>query len=146
VSSPRPAVVDKALVAARIASVRDAVSRIRSLLPADANAFVADRTVREVVILNLFVGLQDVLSLATHWLADEGSVVPQSYRDVFIVMGERGLVSRALAGRLAAASGLRNLVAHQYAVVDWLRIHEIASRNLDDLLDVCEELARKVHD
>jgi uncharacterized protein YutE (UPF0331/DUF86 family) len=139
-------VVDKALVAARIASVRDAVSRIRSLLPADANAFVADRTVREVVILNLFVGLQDVLSLATHWLADEGSVVPQSYRDVFIVMGERGLVSRALAGRLAAASGLRNLVAHQYAVVDWLRIHEIASRNLDDLLDFCEELARKVHD
>jgi uncharacterized protein YutE (UPF0331/DUF86 family) len=61
-------------------------------------------------------------------------------------MGERGFVSRALAGRLAAASGLRNLVAHQYAVVDWLRIHEIASRNLDDLLDFCEELARRVHD
>jgi uncharacterized protein YutE (UPF0331/DUF86 family) len=136
-------VVDKALLAARIASVRDAVSRIRSVLPADGNAFLADRTVREVVILNLFVALQDVLSLATHWLADEGSVVPQSYRDVFLAMGDRRFLSAELAGRLAAASGLRNLVAHQYAVIDWLRIHEIASLHLDDLLSFCEELARK---
>jgi uncharacterized protein YutE (UPF0331/DUF86 family) len=139
-------VVDKALLAARVASVRDAVSRIRSVLPADGNALLADRTAREVVMLNLFVALQDVLSLATHWLADEGSVVPQSYRDVFLEMGQRGFVSPELAGRLAAASGLRNLVAHRYAVIDWLRIHEIASRNLGDLLDFCEELARKAVD
>lgn len=138
--------VDKALLAARVASVRDAVSRVRSVLPAEADAFLADRTVREVVLLNLFVALQDVLSLATHWIADEGSVVPQSYRDVFLGMGQRGLVSAELAGRLAAASGLRNLVAHQYAVIDWLRIHEIASRHLGDLLDFCEELARKAQD
>jgi len=34
-------------------------------------------------------------------------------------------------------------VAHQYAVVDWTRIHEIASLHLNDLLFFCEELARK---
>ena len=135
--------VDKALLAARVAAIRDAVSRIRGVLPSDAAAFQADRTAREVVILNLFVALQDVLSLATHWLSDEGSAVPQSYRDIFLLMGERGFVSRELAARLAAAAGLRNLVAHQYAVIDWLRIHEIASLHLDDLLEFCEELARK---
>lgn len=137
------AVVDRALLAARIAAIRDAVSRIRSALPPDAASFQADRTAREVVILNLFVALQDVLSLATHWLADEGSAVPQSYRDVFLLLRDKGFVSSDLAGRLAAAAGLRNLVAHQYAVVDWLRIHEIASLHLDDLLQFCDELARK---
>ncbi len=105
--------VDKALLAARIAAIRDAVSRIRSVLPPDPASFTVDRTAREVVILNLFVALQDVLSLATHWLSDEGSAVPQAYRDVFTLMGERGIVSADLAGRLAAAAGLRNLVAHQ---------------------------------
>jgi uncharacterized protein YutE (UPF0331/DUF86 family) len=39
--------------------------------------------------------------------------------------------------------GPRNLVAHQYAVIDWQRIHEIASLHLDDLLHFCDELARK---
>jgi len=136
-------VVDKALLAARLTAVRDAVARIRSVLPPDRQAFVADRTVREVVILNLFVALQDCLSLATHWLADEGAAVPPSFRDVFRELGERGVVPRDLADRLAAAAGLRNLVAHQYAVIDWNRIHEIASRHLDDLLAFGEELARK---
>jgi len=136
-------VVDKTVLAARVAAVRDAVGRIRSVLPADAVAFQADRTAREVVILNLFVALQDVLSLATHWLADEGDAVPQGYRDVFLLLGERRVVSAELAGRLAAAAGLRNLVAHQYAVIDWLRIYEIASRHLDDLLQFCDELARR---
>ena len=135
--------VDRAVLAARVAAVRDAVSRIRSVLPPDREVFLADRTVREVVILNLFVALQEVLSLATHWLADEGTAVPQSYGDVFRVMGEKGLIPGDLAQRLAAASGLRNLVAHQYAVIDWARIHEIASLHLEDLLQLCEELARR---
>lgn len=135
--------VDKALLAARVAAVRDAISRIRSVLPADAAQFQTDRTAREVVILNLFVALQDVLSLATHWLSDEGAAVPQGYRDVFLLLGERGVISSDLAARLAAAAGLRNLVAHQYAIIDWQRIHEIASLHLDDLLQFCDELARR---
>lgn len=135
--------VDKVVLAARVAAVRDAVARIRSVLPKDAAVFQADRTAREVVILNLFVALQDVLSLATHWLSDAGDAVPQGYRDVFLLLGERGVVSADLAGRLAAAAGLRNLVAHQYAVIDWLRIHEIASLHLDDLLRFCEELVSR---
>jgi uncharacterized protein YutE (UPF0331/DUF86 family) len=42
-----------------------------------------------------------------------------------------------------AASGLRNLIAHQYGALDLARIHEIASSSLEDLLDFCEALARK---
>jgi uncharacterized protein YutE (UPF0331/DUF86 family) len=135
--------VDRAVVAEKIASVRDAVARIRSVLPPSPEAFAADRTAREVVILNLFAALQDCLSLAVHWLSDAGLDVPQSYAEVFLRLGERGVVARDLAGRLAAASGLRNLVAHRYGALDWDRIHEIASTRLEDLLAFCEALARR---
>jgi uncharacterized protein YutE (UPF0331/DUF86 family) len=136
--------VDRAVVAEKIASVRDAVARIRDVLPAARDAFRADRTVREVVILNLFVALQECLSLAAHWLSDAGLDVPQSDAQVFLRLGERGIVAPDLAARLAAASGLCNLVAHRYGVLDWDRIHELASTQLDDLLAFCETLARKV--
>lgn len=135
--------VDQAVLSARVAAVRDAVARIRAVLPQDVRAFLADRTSREVVILNLFVALQDALALATHWLADAGWDVPTRYGDVFRALGERGILPQPLAERLAAASGLRNLVAHQYAVLDWTRIHEISTRHLDDLLELCEELSRR---
>ena len=135
--------VDEAILAEKIASVRDAVARIREVLPPERESFRADRTVREVVILNLFVAIQDCLSLAAHWLSDAGLDVPQSYAQVVLRLGERGVVAPDLAARLAAASGLRNLVAHRYGALDWDRIHEVASTRLDDFLAFCEALARK---
>lgn len=135
--------VDSAILASKVAAVRDAVARIREVLPASPAAFAADRTAREVVILNLFVALQECLALATHWLSDAGVDVPESYSRVLLRLGERGDIDRALATRLAAASGLRNLMAHRYAAIDASRIHAIASNQLDDLLAFCEALARK---
>ena len=134
--------VDKAVLAKKIASVRDAVERIRAVLPASAEVFASDRTLREVVVLNLFVALQDCVSLAAHWLADQGVEVPAGYREMFLALANDGVLDPGLAQRLAAASGLRNLIAHQYGVLDSARIYEIASSNLDDLLKFCEVLAR----
>lgn len=82
--------VDETIVAARVAAIRDAVDRIRGVLPPEPETLEADRTTREVVILNLFVALQESVSLATHWLADAGLDVPGSYREIFLDLAERG--------------------------------------------------------
>jgi uncharacterized protein YutE (UPF0331/DUF86 family) len=137
-------VVDPTVAATKVAAIRDAVSRIRATLPASAEDFEADRTAREVVILNLFVALQECVALATHWLADAGLDVPSSYREVFMALAERGSLSRPLAERLAAAAGFRNLVAHQYGIVDPARVHAMASTELDDVLAFCEAVGREV--
>jgi uncharacterized protein YutE (UPF0331/DUF86 family) len=134
--------VDRLLLARALADIRDAVARIRQVLPADVEAFAGDRTAREVVVLNLFVALQHSLSVATHWLADARLDVPAGYREAFLALGDRGVLDRELAVRLAAASGLRNLIAHRYGVLDWQRIHVIAATQLDDLLQFCAEIER----
>ena len=135
--------VDRAVLANKTAAIRDAVSRIRDVLPATPDDFVADRTSREVVTLNLFLALQESIALATHWLADEGWTVPQTHGEAFMALAARGVLSQPLASRLRAAAGLRNLIAHQYGVIDVRRIFAIASDELDDLIAFCEELARR---
>lgn len=65
------------------------------------------------MILNLFVAIQACLELATRWLADEGWEVPQRYGEIFRALADHGVIDRPLALRLVAATGLRNLVAHQ---------------------------------
>lgn len=136
--------VDGAIVAARVSAIRDAVDRIRGLLPEEPRAFASDRTLREVVVLNLFVALQETVSLATYWLADSGLDVPGSYREIFLSLAERGRLPRALAQRLAAAAGFRNLVTHRYGVLDPVRVHAIAALELGDLLDFCEIVTRDI--
>ena len=121
------------------------MARIRSVLPPSREAFEADRTAREVVILNLFVAIQACVDLAAHWLADEGWNVPQRYGELFRALADHGVIPRPLALRLVAAAGFRNLVAHQYGTVDWARIHGVASSSsLDDLEAFCAALAAKI--
>jgi uncharacterized protein YutE (UPF0331/DUF86 family) len=134
-------VVDKALLAKKVAAVRDAIARVRAVLPPSEDAFIADRTAREVVILNLFVAPQACLDLAAHWLADEGWDVPQRYPDIFMALADHRVLPQDLALRLAAASGLRNLVAHQYGVLDWSRVYAIASSEIGGLQAFCAALA-----
>lgn len=134
--------VDRTVLSNKIAAIRDAVRRIREVLPASREAFAADRTAREIVVLNLFVAIQECLALATHWLADAGIEVPESYGRVLLRLGERGDIDRELAARLASATGLRNLIAHRYGALDSDRVHAIASNQLDDLLALCDSLMR----
>jgi uncharacterized protein YutE (UPF0331/DUF86 family) len=137
-------VVDAAVFARKVAAIRDAVARIHEVVPETSAAFLADRTAREVVTLNLFLALQETIGLATHWLADEGVAVPDSYGEVFSAMAERGIIDAALGGRLRAAAGLRNLVAHQYGVLDFTRVHSVARNELGDLLLLCEQLTARI--
>ena len=110
--------VDRAIAAAKVASIRDAVARIRQVLPPDAAAFAADRSSREIVALNLLTCIQDAVDLAAHWVSDAGLAIPGSHRELFLKLAERAVITDELAQRLARASGMRNLIAHQYGTVD----------------------------
>lgn len=138
--------VDLAVLARKVAAIRDAVDRIRDVLPETPAAFLTDRTAREVVTLNLFLALQETIGLATHWIADEGAVVPDTYGDVFLILSERNIIDASLGERLRAAAGLRNLVAHQYGVLDFARVHQVARTELGDLLEFCEQLSVRVRE
>ncbi len=133
---------DPYILARSLADLRDAVARIQSVLPVDLATFERDRTTREVVVLNLFVALQNCLTVATHWLAEARLDVPSGYREAMLALRDRGVLEAHLSERLAAAAGLRNLIAHRYGVLDWRRVHEIASTRLGDLLDFADQIER----
>lgn len=71
---------------------------------------------------------QICIDLANHVIAADGHRVPKDYGDAFRVLAEVGVLDQALAERMVALAGARNLIVHLYAEVD------------DD------RLARAVHD
>jgi len=117
-------VVDSALLAAKIAAVRDATARVRAVLPASADAFIVDRTAREVVTLNLFVAIQACLDLAAHWLADAGWDMPATYADVFGAStasstGAECTPSPARTSATSTSSAQHSPAAHAINSSDW---------------------------
>lgn len=136
--------VDRGILAGKTAAVEDAVRQIREVLPANADALRGDRLVRESVILNLFVAIQECVSLASHALSDGGWSVPSTYAAVFLSLADHGILSSDLARRLGSAAGFRNLIAHRYGDIDTERLYAIASTGPDDLLAFCAELAKHI--
>jgi uncharacterized protein YutE (UPF0331/DUF86 family) len=134
-------VVDATVRAVKTAAILEAVRWIRENLPDTVEQFHEDRLVRDSVIFNLFVAIQEAIDLATHWVADEGWAVPDTYGAVFRVLAEHSIVEWDLARRLVKAAGLRNLIAHQYGTIDFDRIYASASADLDDLIAFCHALA-----
>jgi uncharacterized protein YutE (UPF0331/DUF86 family) len=65
---------------------------------------------------------------------------------VFTAPAERGVIETELGTRLRAAAGLRNLIAHQYGVIDFRRVYAIAAAEAGDLARFCQQLAERAGD
>lgn len=129
--------VDRQLVGGKVARVMAAVQRIREFLPARSAQFGADQTAMDVVVLNLFVAIQQVMAIATHLLADSGLSVPGEYAGVFDALGKHKMIDPGLAERLVDAAKFRDLIARQCAKIDPLLVYRVASQDVDDLLAFC---------
>ncbi|OIO00206.1 hypothetical protein COY52_06085 [Candidatus Desantisbacteria bacterium CG_4_10_14_0_8_um_filter_48_22] len=59
-----------------------------------------------------------------HSIAGLGNPPPKDYYESFVEMGELGIISIALAEKMAKASGLRNRLAHEYNGIDEKKVFE----------------------
>jgi uncharacterized protein YutE (UPF0331/DUF86 family) len=59
---------------------------------------------------------------AAHWVSHAGWGAPDDAGFTFDVLADRGAIDRALADRLREGVGLRNRIAHGYALQDYRRV------------------------
>ena len=85
-----------------------------------------------MVLHALYVAIQSAVDLAMHITADSGLAQSESYRAVFRTLERAAIIDAALASRLEGWAGLRNVVAHMYATIDYARVHQ-ALAELEDL-------------
>jgi len=112
------------VAAARVARAEAWLSDAESLLAAPPDEFVADRKGRDLALFYLFLAIQESIDLAAHWVADEGWAPPDDAGSTFDVLADRGVIARPVADGLRAAAGLRNRIAHGYAMLDYRRVQE----------------------
>ena len=103
---------------------RDTVSRSR---------MHDDRDTQHMVLHAMYVAVQAAIDLALHALADSERRLGSTYREAFRQLADAELISLALANRLEGWAGLRNVLAHHYASIDYDLIHAALVGDLGDL-------------
>jgi uncharacterized protein YutE (UPF0331/DUF86 family) len=125
--------VDPELLAARISRVRQSLELVARAESIDAEAFAADALLQAGIERGLQVAIEGCLEIGHHVIAREGFRRPTNYQDVFVILGEAGVISRELAQRMARAAQLRNRLVHLYWDLDASELHAIATNDVVDL-------------
>lgn len=119
--------VNRDVVARKIARASQWLADAEVRLQQSPEAFLANVERRDVATFYVFLAIQEVIDLGTHWVADEGWGTPDDAGGTFEVLAARGAIPAELADRLRGAVGLRNRIAHGYATVDHARLHDDAT-------------------
>ena len=97
---------------------------LRSLRPRGRAAFESDEVVQDRVDRHAQLLAQACADVALHILAATGAAAPETYAEALVRLGAAGVVSPALAARLAAAVRLRNILVHGYLDIDHGRLFD----------------------
>lgn len=89
----------------------------------------------------IYKAAQQVIDIAQSISGSLGFGPPRFYRDLFIQLGERGIISKELQVKLEAMAGLRNKLAHEYAKVKPEEIYQVAQQDYQDLIEFAGQVS-----
>ena len=133
--------VNKSLLAAKLAELKDRMDRVRAHTPATADALATNRDALDLVSFNLLLSVQVCADIASHLIADERWPSARSLAEGFTRLAEQGVLLPATAAALKQAVGLRNVVAHGYTALDVGACFRAATDGLHELSSFAQQVS-----
>lgn len=124
--------VDASVVRRKLRKLEEYVDQLSRLQPESFEAYKASVLHRRAIERLLQLLVEVASDINTHVLVSLGSPPPDDYYDGFIRMGESGVIPQELALRLAPSAGARNILVHEYEVIDDRIVYESVPNALAD--------------
>lgn len=133
--------VNRDLLAAKLALLDAHLARINDRVPPNASALREDQDALDIVAFNLMQSVQICSDISSHLISDEGWPIVRTLAEGFVRLREQGVLSVSTAEALGRAVGLRNVVAHGYAGIDVELCFEAATAGVADLRRFAQEVS-----
>ena len=125
--------VDRYVVQARIAKIREYVALLRKIFgQADEAKFIKDPLIYGNAERYLQLAIQCILDIGNHAVADRKLRLPADNADLFELMANNKIITSALANKLTAMAGFRNILVHEYLEIDRRKVYAVLKRDLGD--------------
>jgi uncharacterized protein YutE (UPF0331/DUF86 family) len=108
---------------------KEALDEIENIISMKADAFLASRSARFSLRYSIVLIVEVLADLSIAILENDFDEVVESYRDAFIKLATKGVISSEYMQTMVRLAGLRNLVVHRYWTIDDVKIYENAKEN-----------------
>ena len=82
---------------------------------------------------SLQLAAQAIVDIATHIISADYNARVEDYRQAIESLGREGVLPPASAERLAPIAGFRNILVHEYLVVDPMKLYDMLIHGRTDL-------------
>ena len=134
--------MDQVVVAEKLASLVDHIDWVEQSIPDDHVGLLENRYVRESVVLNIILAVQDCVDIAMHAISKAGIERPSKMRDAFDSLRRMGAISDTTAETLKQATGIRNVATHRYATLDMRILHALCTHHLDEFRSFVDQIGQ----
>ncbi len=124
----------------KAATIERCVARVREEYVKDPATFPVDFTRQDAAILNIQRACEAALDMGQHVIRREKLGVPQSARDVFLLLAQGGWINVELADKLRRMVGFRNIAVHDYQALQLPILISIIETHLDEFLEYSHAL------
>jgi len=129
-------------IASKLEDLKKYAAFLESKKSVSAAELSADPVLSAAVERFLQVALECCLEVGEMIISMEGFSKPQSYRDVFRILGDEGVLPKKFAKKIEPAAGLRNILVPHYSEIDTKRIHQFLRENLGDFSEYAKHTAK----
>ena len=123
--------IDKESLNSRLEKLKECLEKLKPLSKVSKSEFLETPSFQDIAERNLQVAIQCLLDMGNHLIAAFGLRGPQDFKEIFVVLGEEGVLPKEFALKIAPMAGLRNILIHEYLKVDLEKIYG----HLKDLAD-----------
>ncbi len=113
---------------------------LREIQPENFAAFNRDKMLRRYAERMLHMAIESCIHLGLQVLTDGGFRAPENYHDIFIVLGDDGVLTPELVTSMTMLVELRNLLVYEHDAVDETMVYGALKKRVDDL----EEFGRAI--
>lgn len=125
--------VNQGVLAARLERLREYLGVLSSIVGYDVNRFVQDPFIHGTAERNLHLAIECLLDIGNHVISDRGLPKPESYADIFRILGERGLIPLEILKEMEGMAAFRNVLVHDYLRLDRVRVYQILREKLESM-------------
>jgi uncharacterized protein YutE (UPF0331/DUF86 family) len=124
--------VDKALVFRKVASLDEYWKQVSEYSLITVDQYRNEWKIQRIVERTLQMMIELCADIASHIISDNGLRTPETYADTFRVLAENGIITPEQLAVMEKMAKFRNIVVHQYEIVDAEIVILVLRRHLSD--------------
>ena len=124
--------MDRLILVEKLEALRRCVLRVEARRTKTVEALQDDPDRQDILALNLTRAVQLCVDMAGVVIADSDEPAPQTMGQAFDALARMGVIDDAIARKMKAAVGFRNIAVYDYQAVDWRIVFDITHQGMED--------------